>query len=174
MNIHVQPIRPESRWTESAVALLKKLHHDGFSASQIAGQLGVDFTRNAVIGKIHRLGLNVNIHLTAEEIAERFARRAQAAALRQTRRLRSPNLPKPRSQTLREMLGVPSTDCLEKNSKNIPFLELQPHHCRFAYGTGPYLFCGNDKTEGSSYCAGHHVLCWTPARVRAPTYVGRR
>ena len=43
-------------WTEERVELLKKLWADGLSASQIAGRLG-EVTRNAVIGKVHRLGL---------------------------------------------------------------------------------------------------------------------
>src|SRR5579862_8446583 len=44
-------------WTEERVEILKKLWLDGLSASQIAKQLG-GATRNAVIGKVHRLGLS--------------------------------------------------------------------------------------------------------------------
>ena len=44
-------------WTEERVEQLKKLWSDGLSASQIAGELG-NVTRNAVIGKVHRLGLS--------------------------------------------------------------------------------------------------------------------
>lgn len=43
-------------WTEERVAKLKALWSEGRSASQIAAILG-DITRNAVIGKAHRLGL---------------------------------------------------------------------------------------------------------------------
>ncbi len=43
-------------WTEERVALLRRLWEDGQSASKIAAQLG-GVTRNAVIGKVHRLGL---------------------------------------------------------------------------------------------------------------------
>ena len=43
-------------WTDERVELLKKLWADGLSASQIATKLG-EVTRNAVIGKVHRLGL---------------------------------------------------------------------------------------------------------------------
>lgn len=43
-------------WTEERVATLKKLWEDGRSASQIAEAMG-DVSRNAVIGKAHRLGL---------------------------------------------------------------------------------------------------------------------
>ena len=44
-------------WTEERVSVLKKLWAEGHSASQIAKQLG-GVTRNAVIGKVHRLGLS--------------------------------------------------------------------------------------------------------------------
>ena len=44
-------------WTDERVELLKKLWLEGLSASQIAKQLG-GVTRNAVIGKVHRLGLS--------------------------------------------------------------------------------------------------------------------
>src|SRR5688500_652792 len=47
----------EMGWTEARVEILKKLWQDGLSASQIAKQLG-GVTRNAVIGKVHRLGLS--------------------------------------------------------------------------------------------------------------------
>ena len=43
-------------WTDERVETLKKLWTEGLSASQIAKQLG-GVTRNAVIGKVHRLGL---------------------------------------------------------------------------------------------------------------------
>src|ERR1700730_8268756 len=44
-------------WTEERVESLKKLWGEGLSASQIAAELG-GITRNAVIGKVHRLGLS--------------------------------------------------------------------------------------------------------------------
>src|SRR5207247_7634706 len=44
-------------WTDERVEALKKLWTDGLSASQIAAELG-GITRNAVIGKVHRLGLS--------------------------------------------------------------------------------------------------------------------
>lgn len=44
-------------WTDERVDLLKKMWNEGHSASQIAKELG-GVTRNAVIGKVHRLGLS--------------------------------------------------------------------------------------------------------------------
>src|ERR1700754_709260 len=49
--------RVEITWTDDRVELLKRLWQEGLSASQIAGELG-GITRNAVIGKVHRLGLS--------------------------------------------------------------------------------------------------------------------
>jgi len=43
-------------WTEERIERLKKMWHDGSTASQIADELG-GVSRNAVIGKAHRLGL---------------------------------------------------------------------------------------------------------------------
>ena len=44
-------------WSDERVAILKKMWLDGNSASEIAKELG-NITRNAVIGKVHRLGLS--------------------------------------------------------------------------------------------------------------------
>src|SRR4029077_4343475 len=44
-------------WSDERVEQLKKLWESGLSASQIAAELG-NITRNAVIGKVHRLGLS--------------------------------------------------------------------------------------------------------------------
>ncbi|HHB83366.1 MAG TPA: GcrA cell cycle regulator, partial [Devosia sp.] len=45
-------------WTDDRVSILKKLWMEGLSASQIAVELGEGVTRNAVIGKVHRLKLS--------------------------------------------------------------------------------------------------------------------
>jgi GcrA cell cycle regulator len=45
-------------WTDERVETLSKLWGEGLSASQIASALGGGVTRNAVIGKVHRLGLS--------------------------------------------------------------------------------------------------------------------
>ena len=62
-------------WTEDRVASLKRLWLEGLSASQIAKQLG-GVTRNAVIGKVHRLGLAGE--RGGERIAESQGRRRHA------------------------------------------------------------------------------------------------
>ena len=76
-------------WTDERVETLKKMWGEGQSASQIAKELG-GVTRNAVIGKVHRLGLS-----------NRQARPAAAAKQRQrkSRTQRPKPAPKPSQPT---------------------------------------------------------------------------
>jgi GcrA cell cycle regulator len=53
-------------WTDERVETLKKMWAEGQSASQIAKELG-GVTRNAVIGKVHRLGLSNRVGPAATE-----------------------------------------------------------------------------------------------------------
>ncbi len=65
-------------WTDERVELLKKMWNEGHSASTIAKELG-GVTRNAVIGKVHRLGLSNRNGAEAEEPAKAKAEPAPAA-----------------------------------------------------------------------------------------------
>ncbi|MCC5988075.1 MAG: GcrA cell cycle regulator [Pararhodobacter sp.] len=84
-------------WTDERVELLKKMWVEGRSASQIAKELG-SVTRNAVIGKVHRLGLSSRN--TAEGTADAAPETAQAA---------SPS-PAEASATVRERSGADETE----------------------------------------------------------------
>src|ERR1700754_2085357 len=57
MRMNLTGERKDISWTDERVELLKRLWSEGLSASQIAAELG-GITRNAVIGKVHRLGLS--------------------------------------------------------------------------------------------------------------------
>ncbi|MGB3148646.1 MAG: GcrA family cell cycle regulator [Paracoccaceae bacterium] len=75
-------------WTDERVELLKKMWGEGQSASQIAKELG-SVTRNAVIGKVHRLGLSNRVgdaKPKAETASEAEAPRAEAKTSSQPRR----------------------------------------------------------------------------------------
>src|ERR1700712_446905 len=52
-------------WTDERIELLRKLWLDGLSASRIAAELAGGVTRNAVIGKVHRLGLSGRVKAAA-------------------------------------------------------------------------------------------------------------
>ena len=54
-------------WTDERVERLSKLWADGLSASQIAAELG-NVTRNAVIGKVHRLGLSGRVKQSSSNV----------------------------------------------------------------------------------------------------------
>ena len=71
-------------WTDERVELLKKLWNDGLSASQIAAELG-GITRNAVIGKVHRLGLSGRAKSPASSVPRQRKPRASAMMLRVAR-----------------------------------------------------------------------------------------
>ena len=79
-------------WTNERVELLKKLWGDGLSASQIAGELG-GVTRNAVIGKVHRLGLSGRAKSTSSSSKPRRPRAATTAGSA------TPKRPTPQPQT---------------------------------------------------------------------------
>src|SRR5438094_10225878 len=68
-------------WTDERVETLKKLWTEGLSASQIAAELG-GITRNAVIGKVHRLGLSGRAKSPASTTPRPRKSRAHAQMLR--------------------------------------------------------------------------------------------
>ena len=84
-------------WNDERVDLLKKLWSDGLSASQIAGRLG-GVTRNAVIGKVHRLGLSGRA-TTSRMKSHRPRVRTQAA----TKRLMKPRFATVGNPALRKL-----------------------------------------------------------------------
>ena len=55
-------------WTNEQIELLQKLWLEGCSASRIAGELGAGVTRNAVIGKVFRLGLSGRVKAVAGHV----------------------------------------------------------------------------------------------------------
>ena len=60
-------------WTPERVEILRKMWSEGQSASLIAGELG-GVTRNAVIGKVHRLGLSNRGTVTTKEKKSDYAK----------------------------------------------------------------------------------------------------
>lgn len=152
-------------WTDERVELLKKLYLDGLSCSRIAAELG-GMTRNAVIGKIHRLGLSGRVK-TASPSSPRqrplrsipwqpkkitMAARAAAAALE----LKSEPLPE------RPMDVIPI-------AQRCTFADLTPDTCRWPFGhpnAGEFYFCGAMSIEGLPYCAYHSRIAYQPPSSR--------
>lgn len=50
--------------------------------------------------------------------------------------------------------------------KTLP--KLEDNDCRFPFGEGPFLFCGDEQQAGSSYCSHHHAICWDKPKSNPP------
>lgn len=147
-------------WTDERVDILRKLWGDGLSASQIARQIG-GVTRNAVIGKVHRLGLA-----------------GRAAPSRPQRTVfRTPSAPRP----LRPREHVPSRPSGDPKPKAVtaPALRyvdeapgiatamtLGAHMCKWPIGDPSldhFTFCGRRSEEHGPYCHEHAAVAYQPA-----------
>jgi hypothetical protein len=78
-----------TEWNESRTELLKRLWIAGESARTIAEKLGKGITRNAVIGKAHRLGLTGK-HGSKDVVRRPARRRGPKAASQRSKRRRTP------------------------------------------------------------------------------------
>jgi len=164
-------------WTDERVALLTRLWNEGHTASQIAEQFG-DITRNAVIGKVHRLGLS------GRAAASRF----RAARIRMRPRVQQPRKSFPtngnaalkadseavpaawpapvRRPALRPVVQ-PETEA--ETGPVVGLLELKEDSCRWPIGHPDepgFGFCGCKKAEGSSYCERHAAVAFQPVQRR--------
>lgn len=140
MNIQV-PIKAEV-WTDDTVERLTKLWAEGYSESTVGQMLGL--SRGQVSGKLARLNLPTPERKLSRAGAPRSARKAESA-------------PKRKKSLFEMFVPRPEHDMAEK-ALHIAFLDLQPHHCRYPYGNGPYTFCGHPQVAGSSYCDDHKTF----------------
>lgn len=158
-------------WTDERVDILKKLWAEGHSASQIAKELG-GVTRNAVIGKVHRLGLS-----------------GRATPSRPVKRPPRLARPKPRvlpDGTVKQGKAVAVTptaarvareerELIEKlppvelaNGEKATVLNLSASMCKWPIGDPAdpnFAFCGR-KADCGPYCAEHAKIAFQPARKR--------
>ncbi len=156
-------------WTEERVAELKKLWAEGHSASQIAKRLG-SVTRNAVIGKVHRLGLSGRA--TPSRPVKRPPRLARpkpqpmprqgnvrgAVAVREA----TQPAPLPEVETNIEPQRLPNGDM-------VTVLTVKDSMCKWPIGDpaeATFGFCGHATQENSPYCAEHARVAFQPAKKR--------
>ena len=162
-------------WTDERVELLKKLWMEGLSASQIAGELGQGVTRNAVIGKVHRLKLSARAKpatsATRSRPASRPARRPTSASTSS-----SMGGVKRRSMNSAPMIGATALKQSEDaevelyvapaqqqevfipEGERISLLELNENTCKWPIGdplNADFHFCGQHSLEGKPYCEFH-------------------
>jgi GcrA cell cycle regulator len=156
-------------WNDERVDLLKKLWSDGLSASQIAGRLG-GVTRNAVIGKVHRLGLSGRA-TTSRMKSHRPRARSQV-----TKRLMKPRFANLGNPALRQLyLGdtepyVPSAEeLIIPPAERRSIQTLTEACCRWPIGDPQqpdFHFCGKKKVVGLPYCEFHARRAFQPPQPR--------
>jgi len=151
-------------WSPENIETLKAYYDRGMSCSEIAKRMP-GTTRNAIIGKVHRLDLARRGH-TLNRPDPVPAKRAKRIAREEAKA--SPPKPK-RNPVLvelfkREPLPLPAATDLAR----VSFADLEPHHCRFPVGEPKrpgFGFCGADIVPGLPYCAHHARRCYAAPAV---------
>lgn len=176
-------------WSEEIVARLTEHWKEGYSCSQIADKLAIEFnielSRSAVIGKLNRMGMKSNVEVT--RIKNRQAARRTMA---KTGKKPAPVLnPKPTRVMSGMFVGgggnLPPVEPLPKEdvppADLVKFDDLTSQSCRWIYGDVKdtnHGYCGKQVVPGQSWCS-HHcrrvfqppvVRHRAPAPVRIPTF----
>ena len=181
-------------WTDDRVELLKKMWGEGQSASQIAKELG-GVTRNAVIGKVHRLGLSNRASGGGSTKADGKAKAAPKAEARSKPQPKTEPAIKPapanetkttlpaRKQIIPAGQPLPpqpsaneiSPEALakvnevEKKAKKISLMELTERTCKWPVGdpaTDDFWFCGLPVQQVKPYCEAHVGVAFQPMSSR--------
>lgn len=181
-------------WTDERVELLKKMWGEGQSASQIAKELG-GVTRNAVIGKVHRLGLSNRATTAAKPDAKAKAAPKTEPKPKATPRSSEPAAkadalmePAPKPLPARKQIipaGQPlppqpsaneispealaKVSAIEKKAKKLSLMELTERTCKWPVGdpaTEDFWFCGLPVQQGKPYCEAHVGVAFQPMSSR--------
>ena len=142
-------------WTPEREEKLRELWKKGHTASKIAELIG-DTTRNAVIGKAHRLNLQ------ARAVSKKSLPRANAEN-DNTQKIRTQKLGK--KARFRALLLDKNFE--PENPKKLE--ELTDKTCRYPNnhpGDENFYFCGRKPFEQEVYCRLHLMLCFQPKNVK--------
>lgn len=163
------PVQVKGNWTDDRIEILKQLHAAGLSCSKIAAELG-GVTRNAVIGKLHRLGIKT------DKLKPQVTR--GPAAIRNPRPARKPvnglhivnsaRLPRETAGE-RETAAIAAATCvIAEPPLHIPFLDRRDPECGFICSAdrAPATCCGHPQQTDSPYCPAHHRLTHQPEKPR--------
>lgn len=176
-------------WDEVTTARLKELWSEGLSAAQIVHRLNREFpegfTRNAVIGKIYRSGLNRQRGTEKHKPKPRVKRANGSARGKANKPKYGGRLPKaaPHADGEREVANAPPASSplppIDETAMNKPLdgtkgcqiEDLTERRCKWpVYGQGvETAFCGASKSLSGPYCEFHEELAHakpTPAQRR--------
>lgn len=148
--------RERVAWTDARVARLKELRAAGFTAQQIASDLG-GVSRNAVLGRLFRMGMR--LEKRAPKVAPTAAAEAPPPAIQPPVVRPKVRMLAARQETRAARRDVAPSDA---SAAGVPLLALEPQHCRAPLDRrcdlGIFTFCGAPAKDGSPYCAFHHAL----------------
>ncbi len=138
-------------WTEEKVSKLKELWGKGNTASQIAEIIG-GISRNAVIGKAHRLNLSAKIKTRTAASNKNFENSIEENNSK-SRRFR-----KNKFKSL-----IIEKDFEPENPKQLE--ELDENSCKWPIGhpdEKSFYFCGRSSLKDFSYCKLHLLYAYQP------------
>jgi len=156
-------------WNDERVELLKKLWAEGLSASQIAGRIG-SVTRNAVIGKVHRLGLSGRA--TTTRMKSHRPRTRPVPAKRAPVKPRFTNVGNTALRGLfqdAEPYVAPVEELVIPLAERRSIQTLEECSCRWPIGDpqdAEFHFCGKTKVPGLPYCEFHARRAFQPPQSR--------
>lgn len=152
---------PGNAWTDERVALLRKLWAEGLAARDIAAALGGGITKNAAIGKAHRIGL---------EGRRRMAPRALTPRPPKPKPAPRPALPPLPPRAFAEPRTVARAASSFSSTGPVRFMRASAHACRWPLDDEPsatMLVCGAPiagDTTCPAYCAHHAKLAKNPVQ----------
>ena len=155
-------------WTDERVELLKKLWSDGLPASQIAGELG-GITRNAVIGKVHRLGLSGRAKSPSTAVPRQRKARPAQQMMRVSRPMSRGNTALAQAFEVELEPDPIAYDNVVPMSQRLSLLQLNEATCHWPVGdpaSPDFFFCGGKALTGLPYCAHHSRVAYQPASDR--------
>jgi GcrA cell cycle regulator len=155
-------------WTDERVENLKKLWGEGLSASQIAAELG-GITRNAVIGKVHRLGLSGRAKSPAAAAARPRKARAHTHLMRVARPATRGNTALAHAYDFEQEQEPEPVDNVIPLGQRRTILDLTEDTCRWPIGdpgSTDFFFCGGQAGTGAPYCSYHSRVAYQPAGDR--------
>jgi GcrA cell cycle regulator len=138
-------------WNEEKVEKLKELWGKGSTASQIAGIIG-GISRNAVIGKAHRLNLSSKIKTRNASSSQNFDNSSEENSSKQKKGRKS------KFQSL-----IIEKDFEPENPKKLE--ELDESSCKWPVGhpeEQSFYFCGRSSLKDFSYCKLHLLYAYQP------------
>jgi GcrA cell cycle regulator len=157
-------------WNDERVELLRKLWNDGLSASQIAAQLG-GITRNAVIGKVHRLGLSGRAKSPSSSVPRiRKPRVSTGGGVMRPRKRFSGNNALSPDYARDAGVDLDPLANVVPIGPRVSITELNENTCRWPVGdpgSDEFGYCGaKPKANGVVYCPYHARVAYQPLADR--------